>query len=168
MAREIDLSRPLSEDDIAYLKERHPLAMVEHYVSIAGQAEADPEGGDVDDDATVIAELDEEALRALSARAGDIVDQLLARADELGIELEEFPSTDAQEGETPVSDPGAGGTGDPATEPAPSGEMKEGDDPSGFKVPQVQAYLLTASDAESKRVLAAEKAGQGRKSILEG
>lgn len=166
MAREIDLSRPLSEDDIAYLKERHPLAMVEHYVSIAGQAEADPED-DIDDDLDV-SEMDEDALRAVSVELGRAVDMVLARADELGIELEEFPSTDAQEDETPVSNPGAGGTGDPAPEPAPSGEMKEGDDPSGFKVPQVQAYLLTASDEESKRVLAAEKAGQGRKSILEG
>lgn len=43
MAREIDLSKPLSADDIAYLKARHHQSYVDRLVELAGGAENAPE-----------------------------------------------------------------------------------------------------------------------------
>lgn len=43
MAINVDLSKPLTEDEIAYLEARYPLNMVEHYIALAQGAEF--EGG---------------------------------------------------------------------------------------------------------------------------
>lgn len=42
MPREIDMSKPLSAEDVAYLKARHPLPVVERMIALAG-AEDSPE-----------------------------------------------------------------------------------------------------------------------------
>lgn len=46
-------------------------------------------------------------------------------------------------------------------------KMKKGDDPKDFKVDEVNDYLEAADDEELSRVLAAEAAEEGRKTILE-
>jgi len=51
----------------------------------------------------------------------------------------------------------------PSLEDVAPGEF----DPDGKKVPQVVKYLEGASDEEFARVIAAERAGQGRKTILD-
>lgn len=53
------------------------------------------------------------------------------------------------------------------SEPAGGEVASDGFDPSEHNVSEVQEYLLTADEAETERVLAAETAGQGRKGILE-
>lgn len=42
MPREIDLTKPLSAEDVAYLRSRHPLPVVERMIALAG-AEDSPE-----------------------------------------------------------------------------------------------------------------------------
>ena len=39
MPREIDLSKPLSEEDIAYLRQRHPLPYVDRLIEHLGELE---------------------------------------------------------------------------------------------------------------------------------
>lgn len=43
--------------------------------------------------------------------------------------------------------------------------MSAGDDPADFTVAEVQAYLSSADDVETERVLTAEAAGKNRSSI---
>lgn len=46
--------------------------------------------------------------------------------------------------------------------------MEAGDNPSGYTVGQVNAYLATADEDEVRRVLEAEQGGHQRVGILEG
>ena len=79
--------------------------------------------------------------------------------------------TKTDDGGRPVVDDG----GRPVTLDSPSADeiengdddrMGAGDDPSRFTVAQVTDYLRDASDAERDRVLAAERAGNGRVGIV--
>ena len=45
MARDIDLSKPLSDEDIAWLRSRYPLGYVEHMVALSNA----PQGAEEDD-----------------------------------------------------------------------------------------------------------------------
>lgn len=46
MARDIDLTKPLSKADVAWLTARYPQSRVDHMVALAGQAQEVPEKGD--------------------------------------------------------------------------------------------------------------------------
>lgn len=154
MARDIDMTKPLSEEDVAWLKERHPLEYVNHLVQVASEGDESLE--DFDDEDLDISTLDEEALRELSRRVGAVVDQVTSRADELEIELEEFPTVGPDENPAPEPQ----GTPD-------GGSTPELFDPSSKDVEGVLEYLMTASDEETARVKEAEAAGKKRKGVLD-
>lgn len=90
MARVIDLSKPLSDDDITYLKATRPLGQVERLIEVANEAGA----------------------------------------------------------------------------AAAEGEGSTEFDPAEHNADKVKEYLLTASEEETERVLAAERDGKARVSIL--
>lgn len=50
MVREIDLSKPLSDDDIAYLKATRPLGTVERLIEVANEAGAAAESEEESDE----------------------------------------------------------------------------------------------------------------------
>lgn len=161
MSRDIVMGQSLSEDDVKYLKERFPLETVNRYLELAGQVEEEgsDEVADVEDVASLgIGDLDEEGLREASSKVGEVVDALLERADELGIELEEFPVATVED----VVEDDDDKQGDAGSTPE-----EKLFDPNDHKVDKVQEYLMTASAEEIVRVKDLEAKGQKRKTVLE-
>lgn len=83
-------------------------------------------------------------------------------------DAEQLMRARAQDAEQPGDPAGAAvlsmRQADPARTPDPPGPF----DPGGHTVAQVLEYLATADETETVRVLAAEAAGQARKSIMKG
>lgn len=126
MARDIDLSKPLSKEDIAYLKARHSLPYVARLVDLAGMASSEPDNGP---------ETGEGSGQAPSAPEG---------------------------GDAPENGGESSGSGDEDL----IGSTTTDFDPGQHTADEVLKHLKDASDEEKSRVLALEKDGKGRSTIL--
>jgi hypothetical protein len=122
MARDIDLSKPLSKEDIAYLKARHSLPYVERLVELAGTASSEPENG-----------------------------------PQSGSDTDPAPSA-------PGSESGTENGGEDVDEDLIGSTTDF--DPGQHTADEVLKHLKDASDEEKSRVLALEKDGKGRSTIL--
>lgn len=132
MAREIDLTKPLSDEDVEYLRARLPESQVERMVYLASG-----EDGKEDAEAPV-----PEDRRDLSPKD-------LSGSEEDGEDSEEEEDLDL--------------IGD--------GDDDEGDelsdfDPKDHTVAEVEDHLKDSPDAEKERVLALEREGRNRSTLV--
>lgn len=136
MARE--LSFPLNEGDLAWLKERYPQGYVERMIELHGS-----------EDAENAPETPEEPEQPQGTPEG-------VEGGENGSEEPEETSEDEAEDDEDDEDI-LGDSDEDEGKPY---------DPSEHNVDDVVKHLASASDAEKSRILAAEASGKGRTTIL--
>lgn len=136
MAREIDLSKPLDAETLAYLRSTRPMSHVDRLIELAGVED----GGD----------------GVETADDGDDT----TNAPDGGSEVGDGPETVAEDGSGDNGDPEEGGDGVEDLIGSPTF------DPSTHTTDEVTEYLKTATDEERERVLGLERDGKARKTIV--
>lgn len=138
MARKLDLSKPLSAEDVKYLRSRYPEPYVQHQIALAGVNEDSPSEPDEAED------------------AGDGGETGDGGAD--GTDVPEEGSEAGEEDETGEEDL-IGDAGEADDEPVTSY------DPGKHTVDEVNKHLKTVSEEEKGAILALERDGRNRTSI---
>jgi hypothetical protein len=136
MARDIDLSKPLSADDIVYLRSRYSSSYLEHALRVSGTDESVA--------ADAVGPSAEETAEALEKAAQDAEDaRLKAEAEAAEAAAEAEAERQRQEAEDLI-----GGAGD--------------FDVLGATEAEVKAWAATASDEDKAAALEAEQSREDR------
>jgi len=136
MAREIDTSKPLSDEDLVYLRSRYSREYVDNLIAIAGTADG-ADGVEDDEEARLRAEREAEAAAAAEAA------RRAEEAEEEARRVEEENARQQQEAEDLIG----GG---------------EDFDVLGATESEVKAWAATASDEDKAAALATEQGREDR------